>query len=274
MLVEPGDLGIRDRAGCEAAHHGVVEVVRLPALLGDAGGVEVTLRDRCRGDARSDQRQVPARLDRLARIQRLHQVVPRDRRRDHVDALVASRGYELDAAAIASARHAHARVARLVELRLGLLGDEVDQRRDVLGLELRMIDHHDALGCAEPAGVPRDDVVAVGDERCGSAVGSCARAGPAVADQDRGGLVAFLKASRGIEVRGDARAVERLDCGVERKRGSGRGCEQRTGNDTCDEPPSHARGRLPAHNAQRAASPGRETHYSKISTAFPKPGSQ
>ena len=39
------------------------------------------------------------------------------------------RGDELDPAGVGDAGHAHARVAGLVELRLGLLGEPVEQRR-------------------------------------------------------------------------------------------------------------------------------------------------
>ena len=88
----------------------------------------------------TEQRSDPAALDRLLLVERGEQRVPGDRRGDRVDALVDRRGDELDPARVGDAVHADPRVARLVELRLGLLGEPVDQRRDVAALDVLGVD--------------------------------------------------------------------------------------------------------------------------------------
>ena len=77
--------------------------------------------------------------------------MPGDDRGDRVDALVARRGDELDPARVGDAGHADAAGRPAVELRLGLLGEPVEQRADVAALGVGRVDRDRPAGVAEPA---------------------------------------------------------------------------------------------------------------------------
>ncbi len=64
-------------------------------------------------------------------------------------------GHQLDPAGVGAAVHAHARIAGAVELRLGLLGEVVDQRLDVAALVLLVVDRHGAAGLRRSRASPR-----------------------------------------------------------------------------------------------------------------------
>ena len=121
--VEPGAVLGAERAGGGAGREGGDDV-RVQAALGGR-------------DAGADEHARPAALDRLLLVERGQQAVPGDDRGDRVDALVARGADELDAAGVGDAGHAHARVAGLVELGLGLLGEPVQQRGHVAALGVR-----------------------------------------------------------------------------------------------------------------------------------------
>ena len=120
--------------------------------------------------------------------------------------------------------HARARVAGAVELRLRLLGHEVEQRLDVAALVALPVDGHGAAGLAEPARVPGEHVEAglaqrggadVAGRLAGGAVaGRVACAAPAVRHEDGGRALAGREALGRMEGGDDRRAVERDDGGV------------------------------------------------------------
>jgi hypothetical protein len=142
------DLGLGERPGGQPVGEGLHEH-RVQAVVGP-------------GLAEAGEDRRPPALDRLLLVQAGHQGVPGDVGDDHVDALVQGRRHELDAAAVARAGHAEARVVRGVELGLGLLGDVVDERLDVTALGVRRVDRDGAAALAEPARIPREDVEAGG----------------------------------------------------------------------------------------------------------------
>ena len=90
--------------------------------------------DRAALDAKREQRRAPSGLRRLGLVEAGDERVPGDVGRDRVEARVDRGRDELDAAAVAGARHADPRVARAVEARLGLLRDVADQRLHVAAL--------------------------------------------------------------------------------------------------------------------------------------------
>ena len=206
---EPGAVLGAQRAGGGAGGERGGDV-RVQAVLGGR---------RCRRRTSSAR---PAALDRLLLVERGRQAVPGDDRGDRVDALVARRGDELDAARVGDAGHAHARVAGLVELRLGLLGEPVDQRRDVAALGVGRVDRDRAAASCRSRGesqvrtlkpalrsAPTPTLPVVSSLVASGSV--CARAAPAVALEDRRRLPA---AGRGVEGEHDLGAVEGGDGGV------------------------------------------------------------
>ena len=242
-LAETGPSPGRRRRCCRS-------VGLVPGL--DARGTEHA--ERHRGwNADAGQRQVPARLDRRARIEAREQVVPGDRGGDRVDPPVTCGGEELDAAAVAAAGHPYPRVATPVPPRLRLLRHVVDEGAHVAALEARVVDHHGPARAAESAGVPGEDVVAGRGE-----VGGRARlpgTAPSVSDQDRRRALARLEAGGREEVGDDRGPVERLDDRVAGVRG-GRQRQGAGANEHGDRDPApHRAAMLRRGNGQCAGSP-------------------
>ena len=234
---ERRDLDLRDQLVLRAARVEVGEVRLVEVPGGEAG------RDRVRrlrillaaelelgqtlavGAERADavEDDAPAALRRVVLVEAGEQRVPGDLRRDRVDPVVHRREHVLDAAAVARADHAEPRVARPVELRLRLLGDQVDQRLRVAALELRRVGHHVARGGAEAARVPGEHVVAVvevaGDDRVVLRRPALGVAGPV---HDRRRLRPARELVRRIEVVGDLGPVEGRDGAVAGRGGGGR----------------------------------------------------
>ena len=177
---------------------------RIVALVGGRGAEEQQLR--------------PARLDGVALVEARDQRVPRDVRRDHVDPSVDRGGGELDAAAVGAAGHADARVARLVEQRLGPMREPRDQRGHVACLELSAVDLRKAARGTEAPRIPRQHVVAGATERTDTdepergAGGRVRirdrRAAPARAFQHRRRALPAAQPDGGEEVQVDLGAVE------------------------------------------------------------------
>ena len=179
----------------------------------------------------------PAALDGLVLVEAREQRVPGDRRDDRVDPLVDRRRHELDPARVGDAVHADARVARLVEPRLGLLREPVEQRRDVAALVALVVDGDGPAGLAESARVPGQDVEAGVAQRPGADVAGgvrrravrvgVARTAPAVGLEDRRRPLAGLQAGGRVEADLELGAVERGDDGVARGRRCGEAEQQR-----------------------------------------------
>ncbi len=149
----------------------------------------------------------PQLLEHAVREQPVGEVPVRDRRGDGVHALVVARGEQGNGAAVGAAGHADAGVALLVELDLGLLGQPIDELRDVGDLALRVVQADLPGRLAEAAGRPGQDRVAVPGEILGLLPYVVLAAAEAVPEQDGGAAAARA----GGEVRGvDAHPVPRV----------------------------------------------------------------
>ena len=155
-----GHVDLRDEiAGTATREPG--GVVRVDDPGRDAGLIRVrdVRVDRPPGRRRDEEPDQPffgvSRL-REARVQR----VPRDHRRDGVDATVDRGRDELDAAAVRAAGHPDARIARPVELHAGLRRDPVEHPLHVSALEGRAVGLDRSRRLPEAARVPGQDVVA------------------------------------------------------------------------------------------------------------------
>ena len=209
---EPGQVVGREPAARDAGRERRVDV-RVKAPAGLPGRVE---------DAR------PARLDGRVLVEARLERVPRDVGHDRVEALVERRGHELDAAAVGGAGHAHARIAGLVELGLGLGGHEVDELLHVAALGVRAVDGGRAARGAEAARIPGQDVVAGGPQRPdadgarpgvgGAVLVGGAPGAPARAEEHGGRLLPRRQIGRREEREHDGRAVERRHRGVASER--------------------------------------------------------
>ncbi len=175
-------------------------------------------------DAGAAEHEAPAGLQRAVLVEARGERVPRDVRRDHVHARVTGGGDPLDPASVGAAVHAHARVSGLVQLRLRLLREPVDQRRRVARLVVRRVDLHLPTGLPEPARVPGQHVVAGAAERTEAHAAEellgarvlvrLAGLAPAGADEHGRSTLARRQAVRREEVHADGRLVERADGGV------------------------------------------------------------